>query len=257
MKITTITISILLVLVSISCEKQEPQPESQNVRPEHPVPAGQSAAENPHVMAGAAAANMITGVVEEVLQATSYTYMKVNSGDREVWIAVTRREAKVGETVSFVAELEMKDFESKDLQRTFESIYFVGNVISGSPAAPAGPDVPHQMRPVLEKQEISVEPAGGGITIGQLFSEKDSYADKTVVIRGRVTKVNRAIMNKNWVHIQDGTGDADNFDLTITTQEEPNVGDVVTFEGKIALNQDFGSGYTYDVIMEDARLKTE
>ena len=113
------------------------------------------------------------------------------------------------------------------------------------------------MKPTLEKQEISVEPAVGGITIGQLFSDKDSYADKTVAIKGQVTKVNRAILEKNWVHIQDGTSASDKFDLTITTLENVNVGDVVTFEGKITLNKDFGAGYKYDVIMEEANLKTD
>lgn len=256
MKITITTILILPVLVSLSCGKkeQESQPQAQDVQSEHPVSTQQSPMDNPHT---AAAANMITGVVEEVLQANSYTYLKIKSGDREMWIAVTKRESKVGDTVSFAPELEMKDFESKDLQRTFESIYFVSQLVSGGTAASAALGDLHQMKPTIEKQEVSVEPAAGGITIAQLFSGKDSYADKTVLIRGQVTKVNRAIMNKNWIHIQDGTSNEGNFDLTITTLEEPNVGDVVTFEGKIALNKDFGAGYTYDIIMEDATLKTD
>lgn len=263
MKITIMTISVLLALASLSCGKKEAEslPQAQNVHSEHPLPGQQSAPENPHAIpAPAAAASMVTGVVEEVLQATSYTYLKVKEGDRDIWIAVAKREIAVGETISFVAELEMKNFQSKDLQRTFESIYFVGNVMGGAPAATAAPgdsDIPHQMKPTLEKQEISVEPASGGITIGQLFSGQDSYADKTVLIRGQVTKVNRAIMGKNWVHIQDGTSGSGEFDLTITTLAEADVGDVVTFEGKIVLNKDFGAGYAYDVLMEDAKLKTE
>jgi len=78
-----------------------------------------------------------------------------------------------------------------------------------------------------------------------------------VLIKGQVTKVNRAIMEKNWVHLQDGTGDSGGFDLTVTTQEQVNVGDVVTFEGKITLNKDFGAGYSYEVIMEQAKLQTQ
>ena len=97
----------------------------------------------------------------------------------------------------------------------------------------------------------------GGITIGELFSNKDSYANKTVLIKGQVTKVNRAIMGKNWVHLQDGTSGSGNYDLTITTQDEVSPGDVVTFEGKIALNKDFGAGYAYDVLMEDAKRQAE
>jgi hypothetical protein len=257
MKITTITISILLILVSFSCAEKEPQPQAQNVPAEHPIPGQQSAPERPRPAVAPAAA-MITGVVEEVIQGTSYTYLRIKQDDRDIWVATTRQEVEVGKTVSFAGGLEMKNFPSKELQRTFDSIYFVGNVMDGSTASPAAQGAPHQMKPTLEKQEISVEPAEGGITIGDLFTNKDTHADKTVLIRGQVTKVNRAILEKNWVHLQDGTsGSAGKFDLTITTLEQVNVGDIVTFEGKIVLNKDFGAGYKYDVLMEDARLKTE
>jgi hypothetical protein len=62
-------------------------------------------------------------------------------------------------------------------------------------------------------------------------------------------------MNKNWVHLQDGTRDGDNWDLAITTQDIVKTGDIVVFEGVVALNKDFGAGYVYDVILEDAKLK--
>ncbi len=117
--------------------------------------------------------------------------------------------------------------------------------------------MPHRIKPELEKKEISIEPAEGGITIGELFANRDSYADKTVLVKGQVTKVNRAIMDRNWVHLQDGTSDSGSFDLTVTTTEEVNVGDVVMFEGKIMLKKDFGAGYYYDVIMEEARLQSQ
>jgi hypothetical protein len=64
-------------------------------------------------------------------------------------------------------------------------------------------------------------------------------------------------MDRNWVHLQDGTSDSGSFDLTVTTEEEVNVGDVLTFEGKIKLDKDFGAGYSYEVIMEQAKLKTQ
>lgn len=257
MKITLTAVSVMLVLGSISCREKEQEPQAQNVQPEHPTQTQQPMPQNPHA---AQTSNMRTGVVQEALQASSYTYLRIKEGGSEYWLAITKRDISVGETVSFAAELEMKNFESKDLQRTFDTIYFVSQIATGGAAASASPAAlgdPHQMKPTLEKQEISVEPAEGGITIGQLFAGKDSYADKTVLIRGKVTKVNRAIMGKNWVHIQDGTSDSGNFDLTVTTLEEANIGDVVTFEGKIVLNKDFGAGYAYDVLMEDATRKAD
>jgi len=153
----------------------------------------------------------------------------------------------------------MKNFESKDLQRTFETLYFVDR-LAGDESLPSATQpsaaMPHQAKPAIEKKELSIEPAKGGISIGELFSNRDSYAGKTVLIKGQVTKINRAIMGKNWVHLQDGTSGSGSFDLTITTQDEAAVGDVATFEGTIALNKDFGSGYSYEVLMEEAKRKT-
>jgi hypothetical protein len=248
MKLTLTAISIVLALVSLSCRQKEAEQKQQQAQQQQQV----------YMQQGVAAADLHTVVVQEVVQATSYTYLKVKEADSEFWLAVTKREVETGAKISFAGGLEMKNFESKDLQRTFETIYFVDRIISGgAPATQQSMSMPRPMKPELEKKEISIEPAEGGITIGELFANRDSYADKTVLIKGQVTKVNRAIMEKNWVHLQDGTGDSGGFDLTVTTAEEVNVGDVVTFEGKITLNKDFGAGYSYEVIMEQAKLQTQ
>ncbi len=237
MKLKLTAVLILMVFLSFSCRQKEEKPQEQQVH---------------------AGANMHTAVVQEVLQTTSYTYLNVKENDRDFWIAVSKRETNAGETISFAEGLPMKNFESKDLQRTFETLYLVDTISGGqqSPAAGHGaPEAPRQMKPTLEKKEVSIEPAEGGITIGKLLAGKDSYSGKTIRIKGQVTKVNRAIMGKNWVHLQDGTSASDKFDLTLTTQDQANVGDVVTFEGTIVLNKDFGAGYFYEVLMEEAKLQ--
>ena len=248
MKLKLTAISMLMVFLSFSCGQKDEKPQEQQVQQPQQVQM------QPQAPAGA---DVHTGVVQEVLQATAYTYLKLKEGDRDFWVAITKREAKVGETISFAGGLEMKNFESKNLQRKFDSIYFVDRVIGGEQSQPAGHGsmgMPRSTKPALEKQEISVERAEGGITIGELLADPDSYAAKTVRIKGQVTKVNRAIMGKNWIHLQDGTNASGKFDLTITTQEQANVGDVVTFEGTIVLNKDFGAGYVYAVLMEEAKL---
>ncbi len=85
-----------------------------------------------------------------------------------------------------------------------------------------------------------------------LYAKRNEYAGKTIKVKGQVTKVNIAIMERNWVHIQDGTADGENFDLTITTIHEPKVGDVITYSGTLILNKDFGSGYSYELLLENA-----
>jgi hypothetical protein len=245
MKLTLTAISILTALLLSSCREQKEEAQGQYAQPSQ-----QTIADT----------NVHTVVVQEVIQASGYTYLKVKENDSEFWIAVTKREIEKGAEFSFADALEMKNFKSKDLQRTFETIYFVSNIsdreplLSGSKQSEGNP---HRTKPTIDKKEISIEAVEGGISIGELFSNRDSYSNKTVLIKGQVTKVNRAIMGKNWVHLQDGTSGSGSFDLTITTQDEVSVGDIVTFEGLIVLNKDFGSGYAYDVLMEEAKRQAE
>ena len=112
-------------------------------------------------------------------------------------------------------------------------------------------------KPVIEKENMKIDSAPNGITIAQLFANPGSYSGKVVRIKGKVIKVNTGIMKHNWVHIQDGTSSGNDFDLTITTNEFVKVGDVLTFSGKISLNKDFGYGYSYKVLMEDATVQKE
>jgi hypothetical protein len=64
-------------------------------------------------------------------------------------------------------------------------------------------------------------------------------------------------MGKNWVHLQDVSGDTGKrtSDLVVTTQDAPKVGDVVTAKGTLHKDKDFGAGYKYRVIVEEATVK--
>lgn len=248
MRLTLTALSSLLALATLSCRQEEQEQQEQQARQQQDV----------HTRQGVTATKLHTAVVQEVIQASSYTYLKVKEAESDYWIAITKRQIEPGTTISFADALEMNNFESKDLQRTFETIYFVSRIVAGgSSESQQSMSMTHRMKPELEKKEVSVEPAEGGVSIGELFANRDSYADKTVLVKGQVTKVNRAIMDRNWVHLQDGTGDSDNFDLTVTTTDDVEVGDVATFEGKITLKKDFGVGYFYELIMEEARLQTQ
>ncbi|MFC2151301.1 hypothetical protein ACFLSE_02130 [Bacteroidota bacterium] len=198
-------------------------------------------------------------VVKEVLQANAYTYLNVTENGTEQWIAVTKIDAKVGETYYFDEYMEMKYFESKDLGRTFESVYFVQGLRSeltpsgeDQTTMPAGhiPLEELERKPNIVKEEIKIEPAEGGITIAELYTNKEKYNGEKVIIRGKIVNVNLGIMNKNWFHIQDGSSTNGGFDLTITSlEDELKLNDVVTFEGTVALNKDFGYGYKYEILL--------
>ena len=64
-------------------------------------------------------------------------------------------------------------------------------------------------------------------------------------------------MKRDWVHIEDGTGDADagTDDLVFTTPKaDVKRGDIVTAEGIVAVEKDFGYGYFYPVIVEKSHF---
>jgi hypothetical protein len=146
-------------------------------------------------------------------------------------------------------------FSSRELDRTFPSIFFVQDFtdqpITGLPQIPttsmAGRQQPQEYRGIV------VPKAEGGITVAGLYANKSSLAGTNLWICGLV-KFSGGIMNKNWVHIQDGTKEGENYDLAVTTQDSLKIGDVVIFEGILTLNKDVGAGYFYDVILEDAMV---
>lgn len=123
---------------------------------------------------------------------------------------------------------------------------------------PAPPPHPTPTAPSDSVDLSGIERAEGGKTIAEVFAEKDQLAGETIVFRGKVVKTNAGIMGKNWLHIRDGSGAEGTNDLTVTTAEVlPNVGDTVLVRGPVVLNKDFGMGYQYDIIIEDADVTVE
>ncbi|MFT5661932.1 MAG: hypothetical protein ACI9TV_002580 [Sulfurimonas sp.] len=187
-----------------------------------------------------------TAKVLEVFPSAGYSYMKVQENKKEYWIAMLQRDIKVGATIAFSEEAWMKDFHSKTLNRTFDSILFASDT---------------QRKTTPAKQTITMKPdimvssykAKGTISIAKLFKDRVSYGSKEVSIRGIVTKTSQGIMKRNWVHLWDGSLFQNMNDLVLTTtQPLPKVGEVVTLKGTVTLDKDFGFGYFYPVIVEKA-----
>jgi len=196
--------------------------------------------------------------VDEVIQTSSYTYLKVTENNQERWLAVNRQEVEVGEQYYYESALEMKDFESKALGRVFESIYFVQKfskqpIVSNNPVA--GKQSPQGKALEDFNDGIEINPVEGGVSIADLYASKDDYSGQKVTVKGQVVKVNKNIMSRNWLHIQDGTKHGDKYDLTITSDEVAEVGDVIVVEGTVTLDKDFGAGYFYDLIMEGGKIQ--
>ena len=154
----------------------------------------------------------------------------------------------------------MKNFESKELNKSFETIYFIEKISSTEEdvklplTANPQTSTTEAAKPIMDKKDVNVASSEGTISIAELFTNRESYNNTVVRVRGEVTKYNPAIMNVNWLHMQDGTEYNGEFDLTVTTTETVQIGDVVTIEGKVALNKDFGAGYIYNIIIENAAI---
>ncbi len=195
--------------------------------------------------------------VDEVIQTDSYTYLKVSESGNQFWMAVNRQPVEVGQKYYYDSALEMKDFKSKALDRTFETIYFVQS-FSKEPISEkkttTSMQEPQGKKVEAYNKAIDVEPVDGGVTIAKLYESKKDYSGKQVTVRGQIVKVNKNIMGRNWLHIQDGTNFDGKYDLTITSSELAEVGQVVTIEGTVTLDKDFGAGYFYDLIMENGSL---
>jgi hypothetical protein len=195
--------------------------------------------------------------VIEVLHTSQYTYLQVLEKLDVKWVAIPKQDISVGDTYYYDNALEMNSFTSKELDRTFDVIYFV-NQISKTPldATHLGGVSPAHSGKVKtqEVSNINLPKADNEITVAQIFENSETFSGKETEIRGIVVKINEGVMGTNWIHIQDGTSGNGNFDLTITSQDLPVLNEVATFKGSITLKKDFGAGYFYEVIMENAQL---
>lgn len=193
---------------------------------------------------------------EEVLNTDKYTYVRGKENGQDVWIAVLKQEVKIGANYVFRGGLMKKNFQSKEYNRTFETLYLVSDFTpEGTASTAATESNPHanvQGSSTVEAP-TSVTPAAGAVKIADLVANLKKYEGKSVKVTGKVMKVNPMIMGRNWLHLQDGSDKG--LDLTVTTVEQVQLGQTVTMEGTLTLNKDFGAGYKYDYILESAVVR--
>tara|TARA_B110001454_G_C12696938_1_gene424850 strand:+ start:361 stop:1071 length:711 start_codon:yes stop_codon:yes gene_type:complete len=188
-------------------------------------------------------------VVIEKIAAGGYIYLKVLEKDTEYWMAIPAKKIEIGATYYYDGGMEMSKFESKSLKRTFESVIFAQGIRDKKDG------VQNIKKRTIKKEEskvINVDKAANGIRIATLFGNPKAYQNKQVIIKGQVVKVNNGIMGVNFMHLQDGTKENGEYDVTVTSNAKFKVGEVVTIKGTVVLNKDFGSGYVYDVLVEKA-----
>lgn len=206
-----------------------------------------------------AARQRMTGKVVAVINTTGYTYAQVDNGNKKVWAVTTTTPVKKGDVITFSTAMPMENFRSDSLNRTFPMVYFGNGFVMGKadPTQPiqgtgvqhCGVQVSASSKPVQGIREVK-----GGNTIAELYTDRQKLAGKTVRVRGKVTKFTAGAMGRNWLHIMDSSGPQD---LTVTTSGKAAVDNVVVVKGKLALDRNYGFGYVYPVIVEQATIRKE
>src|ERR1035437_2682931 len=228
-------------------------------------------------MCGAASESMagsplvsFKGTVVETMNASRYTYVRIDTGTNKIWAAGPAAAVKVGDSVSVEAGLPNKNFNSPTLKRKFDTLYFVGAITpSGSSACPAGAADASTLPPGHPSLKTAgheastnaaieaIQKPDGGKTVAEIWAGKAQLAGKPVVVRAKVVRVIANVMGMNFLHLRDGTGSEGDNDLTVTTKAVVTVGQVITARGLLTTDKDYGSGYKYDVIMEDATVSAK
>jgi hypothetical protein len=254
--LTVAGLTAALLLTQIGCAESGQEPATDNPALAAPVPAG-----------------MVRGVVLETMNAGAYTYVLIKTDQDERWVAVPKTPVLVDDVVQTGQGMPMSDFESKTLNRTFDVVYFAGGLQNlTTPAAAAPAPAPVQSDAALPPghpttdttveapvADIKVAELTPGQDIAYVYANKDSLAGQQISLRGKVVKYNANILGTNFIHIQDGSGEvADGSnDLIVTSTTETAVGETIVLTGTIVLDKDFGAGYSFPVLMDDASITTE
>ncbi len=278
-------ILVALLAPQLGCDNDDkPTPAAEHDRKRaaersaEPRPTPQNAPAAPTMQANRSPAppSALVGTVRETMDAAGYTYLLIDTDQGSHWAAAQKMEVAVGDVVQLSAPMPMRNFESKTLNRTFDEIFFVGAAVvvkkagsqaptpTASQAQPSGhppmgsaatrrePDA----APSLQPGDIPKLP--DGYTVAELFARKTELATQRVKLRGVVVKANRGIMGKNWIHLQDGTGQQGTNDITVTSKTQYAApGTVIVVEGTLAIDKDVGSGYFFPVIIEEASITPE
>ena len=202
---------------------------------------------------------VIKGEVLEAIEAPGFTYLRLKTTEGEVWASVPKAQVASGAKVTILNAMAMKDFKSKSLDRTFAVIY-LGELAGAPRATPGGMGNPHGAAATTASgpdERIAKAKGANALTVAEIVTGAAALKGKPVRVRGKIVKYNAGILGKNWVHLRDGSGstaDGTN-DILVTTVGAAKPGEVVTAQGVVRTDMDFGSGYAYKVLIEEATLQ--
>lgn len=264
-KISSISIILVVLIFLVACNKGpkviSSSTESENIKNSSGIFDAGSSPQSVENTASTLSTDIHSVVVNEILPASKYDYLRVTEDNEQFWIAVRKQVVKVGETYFYKRALRKTNFESKELNKMFKEIFLVSSLVQANHGNNAGTviqqtsDDGHNHASESKSTTsttINVVQKEGSIKISELVKNQKNLEGKTVQITGKCIKVNPNIMNRNWIHLKDGTND--DFDMVITSTDFVPEGLEITMKGTVTLNKDFGAGYKYDLILENGSI---
>lgn len=282
-----LTISLLcgLVIVALNCKG-----ETKDEKSTPPVTALTIAMIKENYKAVDAQGAVLKASITEFKDVTNYTYLNLKDSTGQIWAAIPKTSVETGDEIELANIMVMKDFHSKVLDKTFATILFAvlskesnarrppshvempARTMTGMPSGMMPGAMPHGNMPgagtkagtgsgksMAMPPDIRVIKATGdhAYTIEEIYAGKKALAKSPVKVRAKVVKFLPGIMGKNWIHIQDGTGSAEemNNDITVTTTETADVGDEIIVQGTLSIDKDLGSGHVFAVLIEDVSVE--
>jgi hypothetical protein len=233
----------------------------------------------------------LSGTVAELFENGGYSFLRLETTGGEHWVATSSSGFQEGETISVLDGQLMQDFYSRSLDRTFPEIIFASSLSGGKKEqavlqAPSDESAPSSFAAALRSEpfqgesssgmggmsgagmgrapadipltDIKVEKATGdnAFRVAELHQQAGALNGKEVTVKGQVMKISTQIMGRNWIHLQDGSGDTskDTHNLVVTTDAMPEKGAIVTIKGIFQADKDIGSGYRYAALVEQAKI---
>ena len=176
-----------------------------------------------------------SGVIREVRQTKTYTYVRIEGKNKQIWAAMSKVDVKKGQKMSFKDGMPFRHFPSKALNKTFDELYLLSDYSLD------GKSVDYKKKKRSYTKEVNIQ--GTTIELGSikvadmiiadLYKNRKKLKGNSISLRGKVVKYSPKIMGKNWAHVHDGSGE-----ITVLTTDSTKVGDVVLVKGKLELNKD-------------------
>ena len=202
----------------------------------------------------------------EIKPVMGYKYLKVNENGTIRWVAISNAPVKVGQMIGYDKKTIMKNFKSKILGKTFKEIIFANDIYlqrqsplfsslkdtlmtNKEPSSSKDIDDKKPSKPFVKKESYTVE---------EVHIWRKYLKNKTITVKGKIYKVAKNIMKRDWVHLGDGTGnEKDLSDDLVFTATNTNLkrGQEIKASGVVKVDKDFGYGYFYPVIVEDAHFE--